>query len=911
MKNKKCPNCLCTVDPNAQSCPFCKTSLKTKTNAVGILPKNDFHVPEVIAQPVKPLHNTKVTAELPYLPPKKEVEEANVGDFLEVEENQVEAPKAPMTPTIVSIADLKIHESQGAYLEEEEIEPEVVKIDDSSEFDFNGSLMNDIKVYFDMSSPDTELDYEKSHNYIMENLSIDDIVKGSIEADKKEKNNDSFGLMFGQSEEETEELPSYKDIKRDNTNPPEKIYNKTIEKKDYNSYLHDTLDTSLDALGFVDDQSDFKDLKNKLAEPDTTIQSISSNIIEHSPLRLLKKNKDQAVKLNQEKTNQENLSYNFIQSRADMLDEELNKIDPYYYPPFEIDNIEIAEIREPYPETEDLSDESEIDLNPDFLKQLNDFPIVSEQTESIEDNQIEQVETGDLDVNLDEDISDTQEEELIEDKTILGLEDLKLDFETKNQIGDKTEPEEVKEEINSNLSDWFTNEELDQEESEEVPENNLETEENITEQYNAPFFALSDLTMDEKVTVEDIHDTDKSPEDNHLTEDWANNFEISKDFSFNAIPLDSLTKNEIIQEEQPINNLSSSLYLNRNPDNTDLQENLEDEEFTFESPFKDSDNFFELEKLEISEEVKEVTNEVQVIEDDSLVTENYTFDELEDEEGDEEEIEELQNLDFSFDNIISNMNPNNLNEGISIPDFINMEIEANKDEPENIEVVEEVSLSESEDLKNILSKRLENNQEIEDTEAFEQLAIEVPSFLQEINNIEIDTSVIDLIEEDIKANSIPISRFRNVEAENEDFDPENIPDLNQVNNPKNEIVRVENVIEKLLEEKRNVPPPPPVEAKLPPPEKESEEAFNPNVGFQPEPIKMRNPITTTLNTTLGARGTINNEAMDLYISARDLCLKKEYTKALDLLEKSVKIDPAFEIAHILLSRTYLKIKNVY
>ncbi|MBC7474421.1 MAG: hypothetical protein H7263_09030 [Candidatus Sericytochromatia bacterium] len=70
-------------------------------------------------------------------------------------------------------------------------------------------------------------------------------------------------------------------------------------------------------------------------------------------------------------------------------------------------------------------------------------------------------------------------------------------------------------------------------------------------------------------------------------------------------------------------------------------------------------------------------------------------------------------------------------------------------------------------------------------------------------------------------------------------------------------------------------------------------------------------ILTNNNVVTGARSTVNSIAMNHYIQARDLCVKRDYEKALLELEESVKIDPAFEQAHILLSRTYLKIKNTY
>lgn len=59
----------------------------------------------------------------------------------------------------------------------------------------------------------------------------------------------------------------------------------------------------------------------------------------------------------------------------------------------------------------------------------------------------------------------------------------------------------------------------------------------------------------------------------------------------------------------------------------------------------------------------------------------------------------------------------------------------------------------------------------------------------------------------------------------------------------------------------------------------------------------------------GARASENQEAVNHFETAKKLCVDGNYQKALEELELSVKKDPAYELAHILLSRTYLKLKN--
>jgi hypothetical protein len=63
------------------------------------------------------------------------------------------------------------------------------------------------------------------------------------------------------------------------------------------------------------------------------------------------------------------------------------------------------------------------------------------------------------------------------------------------------------------------------------------------------------------------------------------------------------------------------------------------------------------------------------------------------------------------------------------------------------------------------------------------------------------------------------------------------------------------------------------------------------------------------NPGTGPRSTTNLKALSHYNTAKDLCVKGNYHRALEELETAVKEDPAFEQAHVLLSRTYLKLKT--
>ncbi len=889
MKNKKCPNCLCVVDPNAKACPYCKTSLKS--NIDGFLPKIGFKTPEVTNKSIEPLHNTKFTGELPYLPPKEEKEEeeekVNIGDFLEVDIDYLKLEESQETnkkiekienyiPKVISLNELPnlddIEDNQALYLEEEK----KTIIDKSNEFDFNSDLMNDIKAYFDLNdNPDK--DYEKSHTFLMDKLSIDDIVQGSIQAEKREKKEESFGLMFGANDENNNDLPSYQDIVQ-----TPKAFSQSLENNS------DEYNSSLDDLGFSGDKvndNDFKELKHKLSEPDPTIQSLSNNIIEHLPINIplkiprFKKNKIE--KVNENNIFDKEALFSLLKIRTDLFFEEFNKEDPYYYLPFEIENLEISEIRDyEYKKDEyEFSKASEIDVNPDFLKELNDFAGVSEKVE--EEIEIEEVkkefnlpktfESKNILRLSEEKIHDSNEKEkptkLIRD-AISELESLKLEFDDNNEIIDDEIFEELKdkESINTDSSDWFKNQENDIENTTDI----LDT--------NKPLFDIRDLKIDFEETT--------------LSESTEN--EIEKGFVFETLNL-----NNIVNEEKASNNESS--------------ENNEYFESIGFGTLENSSNGILLDNFEDSDEFE--------------IPQNIHFESL---EG--LKIPQIESLESLIDSNEKTIDTDDIFK-IELPSFINLDLDTN----DKIEVQEE----EKPQVTNILIERLTSIESIE-VETNEENEIEIPDFLQNIESISINQDNDKVEEPEIKIGIIPRLQTLEHETSNEELESLSIPNfVNQIseNIEQKEELEKENVETDYLKQtfitssqsqiikeeiaQLNI------EVKITKPKEEviGEPVFKPiseNTeinkidmdkpvisAFQPEPLKMRNPITTTINTTLGARSTTNNEAMNLYLSARDLCLKKEYLKALDELEKSVKIDPAFEQAHILLSRTYLKTKNIY
>ncbi|MFN8576908.1 MAG: hypothetical protein U0354_08610 [Candidatus Sericytochromatia bacterium] len=603
MKNKKCPNCLCDINLDAIICPFCKTQIKSQMK---FLPTIGFKPPEVVAQDVKPLHNTKVNIEdieLPQFLKKDEsdyIENNNQNfenNYLEVEEKK---ETIPYTPKILNIEDLPQNDNLFIEPEEEKIEP----VKQNSEFDFNGELMQEIKAYFEMPSPNSQ-NFEKKHLDIIESMSIDDIIKGSLDTHKKEHQQESFGLMFGQEEKQQEELPSYKEI---NKNPLEssekvkKIYDKISEQRDYNSYMYDTLDTSLDALGFVDEKVDFGELKKKLDEPEPSIH----NIVEHIPFKIpklpLKKESNEHDKnisindeFNQDKNRESNNSeFNFkehhdserielpsfinnfeskklnevfletpefinniditesleqvdiqeiqppdfinsfgvnaqviqedsqdnkdytiekikttffidkileikedkqvihleevdkllglLQIRGKTLSQEIDKTDPYHREPFEIDNLEIVEVKDYFKEEiiEEIVKASEINVDIDSLKELIDFAGVQEEPEEEMKLSSQEKDNEDISKNIPKfqaknilRVSDEKIEEKKGEMTptrivrdaISELENLKNEFlsEDKNDEIQQTEENDIKAEINTDLSSWFDTKEISKE----------------------------------------------------------------------------------------------------------------------------------------------------------------------------------------------------------------------------------------------------------------------------------------------------------------------------------------------------------------------------------------------------------------------------------------------------------------
>lgn len=887
MKEKKCPNCLCVVEVNARVCPYCKISLRA--NPLQLLSAPDFKPPEVLHQDVKPLHNTKVTTQLPQLP-KKEESEVNIGDFLEVAQQTEIKIDEPFVPRILNPAELPQNNFVDDYEEQnEEIEEKKPAVD---EFDFNGELMQEIKAYFEMPSPNVK-EYEQSHLDIIENLSIDDIIHGSVEADKKEKKQESFGLMFGAVEntEQINELPSYQEVVK----PVEKVYKKSVEKKDYNSYLYDTLDTNLDALGFIDEGTDFKDLKKKLAEPEPTLKTISSNIVENIPFKILKNiphhqtdiqpEQIEEIKIPeifareyQENDNSEALeAIDFLQIRGKLVAEELNKQDPYYYPPFEIDNIEIAEVKDYFKEEkiEEIVSASEINVNPDFLKELNDFagvgetPEVTEINEELEEiTEIESVKGKPKfqgknvlrvsDEKIEEVKGKMSPTKIIRD-AISELESLKTEFgEYQEEDGfeiNNADEEFVAPEINTDLSGWF----------QEAEKTGTEEKEEITEETESSFFNLSDLTL------EPLSDTSKVIEEQEEAKE-----ENTENTPFQFIPLNSIV--ETFSED-----IKDPDFINENDESNEIK-NTESEEIIETPDFLKGLGIFE-ENIDLSESIKEVIEENDLSKQENNLDLNIIVDTT----------EENEILDFQIPESILN-----INETVEVKNVLEQEnVDFSIEIPQNI--IAEISTVSINDIENEIINiedkdvndiEVEEKNELSDEDNDEIEEIKVPDFLVEISkNIEvpkIDEEEIIIQKEELpeNINNAVLGRLKNIVPEPEqDFE---IP---------------ANIIESVKESVIPPPPPPPpfvdpahkvVENKTPPP-----------------PPQIRNPITTTLNTTLGARGTTNELAMNHYVFARDLCLKKEYTQALDELEKAVKIDPAFEIAHILLSRTYLKLKNVY
>lgn len=885
MKNKKCPNCLCDIDSDARICPFCKTAIKGQMKLLSGL---GFKPPEVVAQDIKPLHNTKVTTQLPQLSKKDETIDDDI-NYIEVSEQE---EKTPYTPKILNIKDLP--QNNDLFIETEE---ETEHIKTNSEFDFNGELMQEIKSYFEMPSPNSN-SYEQKHLEIIDNMSIDDIINGSLDTHKKEKQQESFGVMFG--EEQEEDLPEYQDISQNTLESSEKvkkIYDKIVEKKDYNSYMYDTLDTSLDALGFVDEKVDFGDLKKKLAEPEPTLQSISSNIVENIPFKIpklpIKKELEQEednsdnVIINDFETpsfinninsieefkqnveeNELNTLFDLLQIRGRLISEEIDKEDPFYRHPFEIDNIEIAEVKDYFKEEkeEEIVKASEINVNADFLKELNDFAGVKEDVQieelipeeninTIVEKTIPKFQSKNVlrvsDENIEEKSGEMLPTRIIRD-AISELEALKFEFpENKEESIEVIDEISQDNKINTDLSTWFDN-------NKEKDDENIEPNEiNIKDDINEQFFNLSDLNniqlefdeskkedkqeeyndtleplsvknhQDELLDTEEIHLPSFINQDIEVLEldTIVQNFSLGSDLEI-EIPnnIINLIGNENNVEEN-INNIQKNDLLEQNIDNG----------------IKNEEN---LDLIQIPQNILELT-------------ESFTTDEVIEQEKNIVEILKIDDIQDEF-----------------IEQKDTLEYDSNVFEP----VIEEKLIS------------VENPDEIKIPDFLNNISIEEPK-LDDI----IDDSVIEKEDLPKDINNVVLNRLKMIKNTNDETENVKIPEITNFVKP---------------------PPPPPVVIQPPPPPPptfiEEKQSFSiPKFDDSNEAPKMRSPITTTLNTTLGARGTTNTDAMNHYIFARDLCLKKEYHEALEELEKAVKIDPAFEQAHILLSRTYLKVKNVY
>ncbi len=583
----------------------------------------------------------------------------------------------------------------------------------------------------------------------------------------------------------------------------ERIYEKVIDKAKGKNYLFDTInvDTRLDALGFVEDDLNFKQLKKLL--PKNIISD--QNTIEIKPI--------------ESKEETKNFQHHvFALDFLEVPDDQLSDIDKNLLESIKSGNVFIND---------------EFDVEPDFdlgididskVHSYNDLFVqesTNEQNTIVsKDNQINQYlkdvakkisnrlnsehpfehepfELGDFEIAEIEDL-ETLEDDLSE-TSLVGTEQ-------NEEHQDLIQDEEVTI-IEEDQSTVIVDEILEESNDELKPIDNVVLEETILEEQQ--------IDVQNIVEVIEIYKSNNILEDDLLEEI---NVEIDNSENVNQL-------NQYFDQEDNINNISD--YEQMLKDNT--SDSLEQK------------NSMIFESVSLSSIINQQENIIKVA-------------------------SENENPEIN-----SNLEPeNNSNDkSIDIQSNINSRLRKYSKNTENDDHqplfnMDDLTTLEEDNKKNIIEQIIPQIEPINDV-------VEVKEILNQ-----------------------RLKRFAPKEI-NPDSELQNSPELETVN-------------DKIIEEKI-VPVSEPIIKKEEITEQEQVKESEKETSL--EVIKRPIPNIPTNNVTTGARSTTNSIAMNHYIQARDLCVKRDYQKALLELEESVKIDPAFEQAHILLSRTYLKIKNTY
>ncbi len=303
---------------------------------------------------------------------------------------------------------------------------------------------------------------------------------------------------------------------------------------------------------------------------------------------------------------------------------------------------------------------------------------------------------------------------------------------------------------------------------------------------------------------------------------------------------------------------------------------------------------FEIETIEIAEIQAESAEELIANEENNEQVENSIL--VEEKPGAEAKEENITNK-------VSDKGPLSFDlsaiESLSVPEVKEKEVAEEKTEARE----QPSSLSELNDLANLLSvEKAEIKEEVKDAT---KLTYDLSKIQEKIAALEgkpfnlRDTQVLN--NSDLLGHQAILKQFSGKEIFLENS--ENISDAKRVQLEEQDTYVSPEIAKKVAEEKIEHITETVVEA----PKGIFDHNLLESLNTQ---IKEKNTGTSFPPPPPGPRGSTNQKALNHYNNARDLCVKGNYPKALEELETSVSADPAFEQAHILLSRTFLKLKSL-
>lgn len=884
---KKCPVCLCDVNAKDSVCNFCKTPLAKSVGTSDL--SNAFKPPTVVFDKKITSNSVKIPTEI-YNAIASEIENSNP-----LPPPPPQSIEPEVTETKITFESIKeLTQNKKTIETEKKTEQNFTSIDsvedkkrsinpklgESTENESNKEVSsNTYKIPREIlttTQPPTKSTIEKKQE-----IKFDDIETPLKKFDfehhlKEESQEQKTGKLINFERIITQ----IKALERTNQISGPVTKDMLTSTKPRN-FLQDTFDIKLDALGFVEEELDFKDLKKHMKVSLDRESSDKQAEREQSKKEELKRKHFEVLK-------------RIMRERKKKYSLKLISTSPYYIAPFEIENLEIEEIKkDKNPQGQIEVNEEDRNLEIETTTSSNEIDFNTQEEKSfleVEDNNKEEeaysnLETPNFNENNLEEKSCTYEsleevEQEIHKESFFIPEDIINTISTRDDKSYVETFEEhstnEQEESNNNIETSNFNEEMNTIRDEVIEKNTVsETEIEIKiEEISDEIDINEEVKFNNTKEIEsEIAEEEKEVETDHLESISPVSFDINVKsdesligsiFTYDAqktldifVPIDK----NIIFETQSLSDLISE------EKSADITKNNEDRENTIES-------------IQLVKENLNITIEtVAKVEDEEIKTDLNT----------ESSVKEAENIELTLEPL---KNPksdikeekNSFEESVqqNISEIINEPIENKNDVLPKVEVEEE-----NNDLKQVIKNRLKRLSKKPTNEKTEPI------------DSKLDTEIKK--EEPVEENkSKETIGYFETKVENQKDEETNKTRSNEADSKPTEI----GLVRYKADEKMEVKVLEAIKA-----EEKTE--------IQLKETSCNNNIRTTLNTTnaslmnqiQGARGSNNKEALQYYNIARDLCVKNNYLLALTQLELAVKTDPAFEQAHILLSRTYLKLKS--